>query len=470
MPREEPSALVAMLSDVSLATVSSEASLVAASSSSSSSGPTPPKVSRLMGQASFNDFVRDLELCPGQVEVAGSRMREYNFLKKSTRTTFLRTDKSFSALYKNVELDPLTKSMKRVLANGQTESYVQTFANTLTYCDNLEGLFSAFEEEFVASHWRLFIDASTESLKVALLDNKNVLPTVIVGYSRYCPENYDNMKQILSFIKYEKYKFLVILDFKLINIIQGHMAAASKFPCIHCLWEARYDRDDRYTKTDWTPRPEWDELIGPRNNAIKKPLVPRDKILFPPLHIKIGLMTQLMKKILETNDEVFLIIKTILPALSDAKVKGGIFDGPEIRKLFNSKDLLQVMNNDEQQAFLRLKDVSANFLGNNRADDFNDRIKNMMLSYETLDINITIKMHSLICHMDLFPDSCGQMSDEQGERVHQTLKKIEHDYKGKDMVNGLGLYCFSLVREKSPLSHKRQTRYDKKMSFFQKNK
>lgn len=45
--------------------------------------------------------------------------------------------------------------------------------------------------------------------------------------------------------------------------------------------------------------------LVPKNNDTKKPLVPRDKILFPPLHIKIGLVTQWVKNIVQTNDEVF---------------------------------------------------------------------------------------------------------------------------------------------------------------------
>lgn len=121
------------------------------------------------------------------------------------------------------------------------------------------------------------------------------------------------------------------------------MVAASKYPCIYCLWEPRYSSEDKYTKTGWPPLPEWDDKIGPQNNAIKKPLVPRENMLYQPMHIKIGrkLLTQLLKQIVKTNNAAFLAIKTILPKFSYAKVNGGIYDEPEIWYLFANKDLVE---------------------------------------------------------------------------------------------------------------------------------
>lgn len=429
----------------------------------------PPKVAKLMGQSSFNDFVRDLGLKRDKVELAGSRMRENNWLQSSTRTTFLRNETTFSSLFKNVELSPITKTQTRQTRNGNTE-YTTTVTNTLTYCDNLEALFEEFEHEFKADEWRLFMDGSTESLKFALLHNDNSLPSIIIAYSRFCPETYETMKEILEYVMYDEYEFEVIVDFKLVNIVQGHMSAAAKYPCIHCLWEARYNKPDKYTKIDWPPRPLWSDEAGPSNNAIKKPLIPRHKMLFPPLHIKIGLVTQFMKNAAK-NEEVFKIVKSkIFPGLSEAKISAGVYDGPDIRKLFKSAELLSVLSSEEKTAFECLKQVCANFLGNNRAHNYEEIIKNMATSYQKLGINITIKLHSLICHLDQFKDNCGKFSDEQGERVHQTLKQLENDYKGKNMANGLGLYCFRLIREKDPDDHKRKAVYKNKTGYFLVNK
>lgn len=55
-------------------------------------------------------------------------------------------------------------------------------------------------------------------------------------------------------------------------------------------------------------------------------------------------------------------------------------------------------------------------------------------------------MHSLMCHLDLFPNNCGEMSDEQGERFHQTVKDIEKSFIGKKMAHGLRKICSELQR------------------------
>ena len=36
---------------------------------------------------------------------------------------------------------------------------------------------------------------------------------------------------------------------------------------------------------------------------------------------------------------------------------------------------------------------------------------------------MSIKMHYLFSHIDRFPENLGAMSDEQGERFHQDIKK-----------------------------------------------
>lgn len=74
------------------------------------------------------------------------------------------------------------------------------------------------------------------------------------------------------------------------------MAAASKHSCIYCLWNSRSGTKDpemTYAETEWPPRPEWNEENRGKFNAILTPLVPRNKIILPPLHIKIGLISQL---------------------------------------------------------------------------------------------------------------------------------------------------------------------------------
>ena len=64
-------------------------------------------------------------------------------------------------------------------------------------------------------------------------------------------------------------------------------------------------------------------------NIVNEPLVDRNRIVFPPLHIKLGLMKQFVKA-LDKQGDYFDYIRRTFPGLSDEKVKAGIFDGSQI--------------------------------------------------------------------------------------------------------------------------------------------
>ena len=41
------------------------------------------------------------------------------------------------------------------------------------------------------------------------------------------------------------------------------------------------------------------------------------------------------------------------------------------------------------------------------------------------------KIHFLHSHLDFFPENCGAVSDEHGERFHQDISLMEKRYQGK---------------------------------------
>ena len=51
--------------------------------------------------------------------------------------------------------------------------------------------------------------------------------------------------------------------------------------------------------------------------------------MFPPLHIKLGLMNQFVKA-LPTYGDCFKYITFVLPGLLIEKIKANVFDGPQI--------------------------------------------------------------------------------------------------------------------------------------------
>jgi len=71
------------------------------------------------------------------------------------------------------------------------------------------------------------------------------------------------------------------------------------------------------------------------------------KILIPPLYIKLGLMKQFVKA-LDKTGECFQYLQSKFPKLSEAKLKEGVFDGPQIRIMFRDTNISNKMNQLEQ--------------------------------------------------------------------------------------------------------------------------
>ena len=75
---------------------------------------------------------------------------------------------------------------------------------------------------------------------------------------------------------------------------------------------------------DWPVRKH---LTVDEKNIINESLIDRRKIIFPPLHIKLGLMKHFVKA-LDTDGNCFKFLCESFPALSYEKIKA---DGPQIR-------------------------------------------------------------------------------------------------------------------------------------------
>ena len=67
-----------------------------------------------------------------------------------------------------------------------------------------------------------------------------------------------------------------------------------------------------------------------------------NKVLLPPLHIKLGLM-----KALHKNGAAFQHLSTVFPGLSAAKLKEGIFVGPQIREVLKDTDFEELLKGME---------------------------------------------------------------------------------------------------------------------------
>jgi len=89
----------------------------------------------------------------------------------------------------------------------------------LVACTDIVGLMQIFSINHNPLDWRLFIVSSKLSLKAALLHNGNTLPSIPVGHSVHNKESYENMKILMETINYDKFKWQICGDLKVITLL-----------------------------------------------------------------------------------------------------------------------------------------------------------------------------------------------------------------------------------------------------------
>ena len=73
-------------------------------------------------------------------------------------------------------------------------------------------------------------------------------------------------------------------------------------------------------------------------------------------------------------------------------------------------------------------------MGNRRAQNYDELVNNRWQSYQKLGCNLSLKIQFLHSHLDFFPQNCGAVSDEHGERFHQDISSVRRDMKGNGTV------------------------------------
>ena len=91
----------------------------------------------------------------------------------------------------------------------------------------------------------------------------------------------------------------------------------------------------------------------------------------------------------------------------------------------------KLLQGKEKAVWDGFKFVVKGFLGNRRAQNYEDLVNNLLQNYQKLGCNMSLKIHFLHSHLDFFPENCGAVNDEQGERFHEDISSTEKRYKEK---------------------------------------
>ena len=113
---------------------------------------------------------------------------------------------------------------------------------------------------------------------------------------------------------------------------------------------------------------------------INEPLVDRDSILLPPLHIKLGSIQQFVKA-LDKNGDCFRYIRSRFPGTCYEKVRAGTFDGPQIRTPIRNPAFVLHMTVVESAAWCPYVSVVKEFLEKTKADCYQDIVKQMLTNF-----------------------------------------------------------------------------------------
>ena len=99
-----------------------------------------------------------------------------------------------------------------------------------------------------------------------------------------------------------------------------------------------------------------------------------------------------------------------------------------------------------------------NFLGNKKADNYEEIVEELLMSLRDLGCRMSIRIHYLHSHLDNFPENLGDVSDEQQERFDQDIKTMEERYQGRWESHMMADYCWSLMRDNPEAVHQRSAK------------
>jgi hypothetical protein len=125
----------------------------------------------------------------------------------------------------------------------------------------------------------------------------------------------------------------------------------------------------------------------------------KSKIDLPPSSIELALI----KIIYES--EGFAHFRQKFSKISEAKVKGGIFFCPQITQLFEDRDFSKKLNSKERRAWKASENVCSNFTGIEKEENYNEILRQLILSYSALGCSMSLILHCPHSYSDFFMKS-----------------------------------------------------------------
>ncbi|GBN40978.1 hypothetical protein AVEN_806-1 [Araneus ventricosus] len=141
---------------------------------------------------------------------------------------------------------------------------------------------------------------------------------------------------------------------------------------------------------------------------------------------------EIFVKALDREGVAFLHLRNKFKHLSDAKVKEGMFIGPQIKAVFRDEEFEKKTVRSRKSSLAGIQiSVHTHFLGNKKAENYEDLVGNIVKCFRFIGCNMSLKRHVLDSHLNFFPQNLGAISDELGERFHQDISMFEKRFSGR---------------------------------------
>jgi hypothetical protein len=137
----------------------------------------------------------------------------------------------------------------------------------------------------------VFSSTVQNNLNCVLLNNGNKYGSIPIGHSTRMKEEYKTIFLVSEKINYQEHQWVICVDLNIVNFLLGQQSGYTKYPRFFCLWDSTA-KHEHWARKDWPLR---EHMVVGGQNVINEYLVAPDRIILPPLHIKLGLMKQYVK-------------------------------------------------------------------------------------------------------------------------------------------------------------------------------
>jgi hypothetical protein len=92
-----------------------------------------------------------------------------------------------------------------------------------------------------------------------------------------------------------------------------------------------------------------------------------------------------------------------------------------------------------------IKKATTNFVGNHKAEDYRDKVTDIVQSCKAMWCNMSVNVHFLNSHFDLFPEKSWGSEHKHGERFHRDISIIKKNrYQSDRSPSVVTDYCWTL--------------------------